>query len=489
MEYEKVSFIRNVGTSVKNGKVWLFFEPPVLEAGGFKPGDRIEMKIVAEKRALVFRKSPGGDHVVSRRKRNGRERPLMDRCNEEITGIIRLRKRIDVLVSDGILVVREEQSFEFCLVEKPMLQGSELKRLRLASFPSGAGIASKALCSTGLFEEIFGGDIMPEAVETHRLNFADGTTYFGDLRRLHPGYLDPVDAVWLSPSCVEFSLLKGYGSAGGDQEGMGPIYANLVLASGAQLIMIEEVVQYFRSRSFAHLKGLLQHVFPYWKGPTVLDAYDFGSPAGRTRGYVVAARFPLDDFQWPQPRIPEHRRPTIEQVIGKDWESRAEWRPIEGTVMEGLLRKSSDKNNFRADSNRTLVKPSDTRMAALVASYSRIQVTSSYLWHPDHPELWRPFLSAEAARILDVPADFEFPEHIPETKRMVMLGNSVDCRKVRAIGIEAAYALMRNRLTASAGDSVAVKGKSPAPEREIKREWLTEDASGQISLSFESLSA
>ncbi|MGU3473115.1 DNA cytosine methyltransferase [Paenibacillus sp. D51F] len=85
-------------------------------------------------------------------------------------------------------------------------------------------------------------------------------------------------------------------------------------------------------------------------------------------------------------------------------------------------------------------------MAALVASYSKEEVTSSYLSYPDHTNLWRPFTSEEISRILDIPDDFFFPEDIAETKRTYMLGNSVDCRVVKAIGIEAAFHLMMDRL-------------------------------------------
>lgn len=489
---DNVSFIRNVGTGAKKGKTWIFLESLILEAAGLLPGDRIEMTILQDKRALVFKKSDIGEHVVSRRKRAGwtKERPLMDRCNEEITGVIRPRKGIDILVSDGILIVREENTFEFCVFDRPTLQGSNLKKLRLLSLPAGAGVASKALESTGFFEPVFGGDILPEAIETYKANFADGASYWGDLRRLNPIYIDPVDAAWLSPACTKFSLLAGSGgdSAGGYLEGMGIIYANLVLASRAKVVMIEEVLPYFSSRSYHHLKTMLSTEYPYWSERITgsgLDAFDFGSPAGRRRGFVVASLTPLDNFKWPEPQIPDHRRPTIEQVIGKEWEERALWREINETVMEGLLNKASTSNNFRADKNPTLVKPKDVRMAALVASYSKVQVTSSYLWHPDHPNLWRPFTSGEIARILDIPDDFFFPEDIAETRRTYMLGNSVDCRVVKAIGIEAAFHLMMDRLVDRDFSFSLRNDGQPAPAP-VKRaeDWLSTDRNGQYSFNI-----
>lgn len=482
---DNVSFIRNVGTSVKNGKTWIFLESLVLEAANLTVGDKIQMTILEEKRALVFTKSEAGDHVVSRRKRGGKERPLMDRCNEEITRIIRQRKRIDVLVSDGILIVREEHTFEFCVFDRPSLQGSDLKKLRLLSLPSGAGVATKALEATGFFEPVFGGDILPEAIETYKANFADGAAYWGDLRRLNPSYIEPVDVAWLSPACTKFSLLAGSGgdSAGGYLEGMGMIYANLVLASQAKAAIIEEVVPFFNSRSYHQLKAMLQTEFPYWTERTTgsgLDAYDFGSPAGRRRGYAVASRTPLDHFAWPEPKVLDHRRPTIEQIIGKEWEDRAPWREIRGTVMEGLLNKSGN-NNFRSDKNYTLVKPTDKRMGALVASYSKVQVTSSYLSHPDHPNLWRPFTSEEMSRILDIPSDFFFPEDVAETRRTYMLGNSVDCRPVTAIGIEVAFHLMMNRLSDRREPIPARNNRHVPVYVKHSEEWLTADRKGQYS--------
>lgn len=68
------------------------------------------------------------------------------------------------LVSDGIVIVREEHTFEFCVFDRPALLGSDLKKLRLLSLPSGAGVATKALEATGFFEPVFGGDILSEAI-------------------------------------------------------------------------------------------------------------------------------------------------------------------------------------------------------------------------------------------------------------------------------------------------------------------------------------
>jgi site-specific DNA-cytosine methylase len=184
-------------------------------------------------------------------------------------------------------------------------------------------------------------------------------------------------------------------------------------------------------------------MFPYWSLKQI-DSYDMGSVAGRKRGYAVAFQN-VKDFQFPSiPNIPEHKRLTVGQVIGKDWEE-GDWRPIQGTTMEHLLSKSGN-NNFSAEKNRTLVGLNDKRISCIIANYSKINVTSSHLRHPDNPNLWRLFRSDELSKFLDVPEWFSFPDFISENQRTRLLGQSVAGNVVKAIGIEVAYSLMKQNI-------------------------------------------
>lgn len=339
--------------------------------------------------------------------------------------------------------------------EKPLLQGGELKKLRLYSAPCGAGLATASLVSSGFYDPVGAVDYSDVAIDSYIHNFGtSGMTYFGDLTRKHPDYVPKADVCWLSPSCTDYSALGR--KANGTTEGHGPHYARMVLASGARVLLIEQVCAYYKSPSYAHLKGLLSHFFPYWH-ETTMNAHDYGSVASRTRGYVMASMDPLD-FKWPEaPAIPQHRRKTVGEVIGKDWE-KDEWRKIEGTVMEGLLKKDGN-NNFTAGKNPTLVGLEDTRIAAIVASYKKFQVTSSYLKHPEG-ELWRPFSSKELGSFLSVPDFYEFPEFLSESNKTKMLGQSVDCGIVKAIGIELAYSLFQKRYREHQKESTAFSSAS-----------------------------
>jgi len=448
----KVKLIRNIRTSEKNGNTWIFLEPTVLEAAGFEVGDGVRLTIVKD--ALVFMKTDDKTHIISKRKRPGwmRERPLMDKTNREISKVIRARERIDILVSDGMLVIRHAKSFDLAYIRTPMLMGDDLKQIRTLSVPGGAGIGMACLVDTGFFSPVGSLDIWAEAIDVYRNNFQNSLALFTDIRHIHPSYIPECDLVFLSPECVEFSML---GTRKEDvSTALSPHYARIVYASGADYVLVEQVVPYYKSRAFEQLDSLLKIKFPYSTGPVVLDAYDYGSVAGRRRGYCVYSTRPLDGFKMPSPpKIPEHRRPTLKQVLRNFDIEKGDWKPIEGTVMEGLLKKSGN-NNFRAETNHTLVTLENTRISAFVSSYRKVQVTSSYLTHPENPKLWRMFEPDEIARIMGVPDWFEWDDEITsDALKTKLLGQSVDGNVVRAIGVELATYIMKNwlkdRLTSS----------------------------------------
>ncbi|MFB8378112.1 DNA cytosine methyltransferase [Paenibacillus taichungensis] len=464
-----VKVIRNIMTGYHRSNTRIWIEPTALEAAGLKVGDSITQTVTRD--AVILRASvEDTGHTVSKRKRPSwsEPRPLYETCNKEVTMVLLPRERIDILVSDGMIVIRKERSFDLFHIETPRLQGGDLKKLRLFSGPCGGGIGTAAAVDTGLYEAVGGMDIWPEAMDAYLNNFGAGTAFLGDLTRIHPDYIPAADVCLLSPSCLDFTSLGVMGM--GISEGHGPHYGRIVHATGAAAVVIEQVPAYFKSSSYAHLKKMLQPFYPEVK-ETIIDAYDIGSVAGRTRGYAVFFQEETD-FEWPGlPKLPLHRRKTVGQVIGKDWED-GEWRSIDGTVMHGLLNKTGN-NNFKADKNHTLVDLESKRISAIVANYRRYQVTSSYLRHPDDAERWRPFRSDELAAFLNVPEFYTFPEWMTEGVKTKLLGQSVDCDVVRSIMIEAAVALMGSRYQSLSGK---VTRTEPADIRE-------ED--GQAAFSFD----
>lgn len=465
-----IKLIRHVMTGLhrQNTRIWI--ESVTLEAAGFQVGQYIKQIITKDAIVLKASVAPTG-HTVSKRKRSSwaYERPLFEACNKDITLVIQPRERVDMLISDGMIVIRKERSFDLFVMGAPRLLGENLKKLRLYSGPSGAGIATAAAADTGLYEPVGGVDIWPEAISSYMHNFKSGCVYLGDLKRKHNDYVPAADVCWLSPACFEYSSLGA--KASGVTEGHSPHYARICMATGAQAIIIEQVTPYFKSSSYAQLKQLLQPFFPIVHEKQI-DAYTIGSVASRNRGYAVMFR-ELTDFKWPvMPRIPEHRRKTVKQVIGTKW-TEGEWRPVSGTVMEGLLNKKGN-HNFKSEKNHTLVTLDSSRISAIVANYRKYQVTSSYLIHPDR-EVWRPFRSDELAAFLNIPELFQFPEWLGEGDRTKLIGQSVDCDVARAIQIEVATALM------------GLRYRTMAKQAPIYREPIELDMTeinGQISFLF-----
>lgn len=377
-----IKMVRNLMTTESKGLTRLYFEPGVLEAGGFNPGDSVEFRV--EQDIVVLLKSDSGDSIISKRQRNGWSdpRPYFDRKNHELSRVLKARKRIDVIVREGKIEVRMSQSFSLWEIGPKSLQGSELKRLRCFSIPSGAGIAKAALLDTGLFECVGGIDYWNAAADTFRLNFGNsGITLWSDIRYIHSDFIPQADVAWLSCECDEFSPLGQ--SHAGIVSGLAPHYARLVMACGARAVIIEQVPQFYRTRSYRMLRQLLQsagfnHFYEH-----VIDAHSFGSVPSRVRGYAVAFK-DKTDFSWPsEPKIPERFRSTVGKVIGSDWENRGSFQSIDGSYMSQILDKDGATNNFTAKHNHTLVTLDSTRMAAILQSYSRTNATSSYLLHPD----------------------------------------------------------------------------------------------------------
>lgn len=467
-----IKMVRNLKTTERNGQTRLYFEPSVLEESGFSVGESV--RIVIEQNSIILVRTEdqeNSDGVISRRLRPGWEkaRPYFDRSNAEISSVLRARERIDIIIREGHITVRHEQSFDLTMNEDTM-RGDELQKIRLLSLPSGMGMATAALTSTSLYEAVGAVDIWPLALDVYRYNFRNGVTLMSDIKHLHPRYIPQVDVVMLSPECDEFSPLGT--RRANVVNGLAPHYARLIWASNCEAVFIEQVSPYFKSRAYHQLRSLLMASGFKRFYETQICAHDFGSVAGRKRGYAVAFRTDTD-FTWPiPPRIPDRFRKTVGQVIGKGWEDQGKWQTIENSPMEKLLSKSSADNNFNSEHNYTLVDLDSKRISAIISAYRRTQVTSSYLCHPDGKH-WRPFTSDELGYgFLHLPEWFEWPDggYVSETKKVELIGQGVDCNVIASIGTELAVSLMGKKVRAK--------------QRTIAEPSVIQNRSGQLELVF-----
>ncbi|WP_449010271.1 DNA cytosine methyltransferase [Paenibacillus taichungensis] len=466
-----IKMVRNLKTTERDGQTRLYFEPSVLEEAGFDVGELVNISIQQDSVVLVRASDEeNSSGVISRRLRQGwdKARPYFDRSNAEISAVLRARERIDIIIRDGHITVRHERTFDLTFSEE-RFQGEGLQKLRLLSLPSGMGMATAALVNTSLYEAVGAVDMWPIALDVYRSNFRRGISLMSDIKHLHPDYIPQADAVMLSPECDEFSPL-------GTQKanvatGLAPHYARLIWASNCQAVLIEQVAPYFKSRAYQQLRSLLMASGFSRFYETQICAHEFGSVAGRKRGYAVAFRGDFN-FVWPTaPRIPDRFRKTVGQVLGDGWEERGKWHTIKNSPMEKLLAKSGENNNFSADHNYTLVDLESKRISAVISAYRRTQVTSSYLRHPDGKH-WRHFTSNELGfGFLNLPDWFEWPDggYVSETRKVELIGQGVDCNVIAAIGTEMA---------------VSVIGERVRSKKTVNEPAVLQNRSGQLELVF-----
>ncbi|GAA0854092.1 DNA cytosine methyltransferase [Paenibacillus glucanolyticus] len=449
MENDEIKMVRNLRTSEKDGHTRLIFEPSVLEEAGFSISDRVNIRIEKTSIVVVRTEDEDADGVISRRMRAGwtQPRPFFDRANRNISKVLRARKRIDIVIKDGeIVVTQEQETFDVCFVsEDTYLRGHSLSKIRLFSLPSGAGMATSALVhGTGLYESVGGVDVSQQAIDTFRYNFTSGVTIWGDIKFISPVWINAADVCWISPDCTEYSLIGSRNI--GTTSGLTPHYARLVWATGCQALIIEQVPSYYQTRSYHQLRSLLKAAgFVHWY-ETSLNSFDFGSVSSRPRGFAVATKEETD-FMWPEiPQIPDRFRTTVGQVLGNEWESGGQWHKIQGSPIEKILQKNNITNNFK--STHTLVDLESTRINAILSSYRRTNVTSSYLRHPDG-EHFRYFSSEELLRFMNIPSEFIFPECITETQRTQLVGQGVCGLLAQAISTNLAVAIMSKQVSAT----------------------------------------
>ncbi|MBT2765786.1 hypothetical protein [Paenibacillus sp. ISL-20] len=100
-----VKLVRNMITGYhrENTRIWI--EPTSLEATDFTVGQGVKQTITRD--AIILTRSDSMERTISKRKRPSwaHPRPLYEACSKEVTAVIHARERIDLLISDGMIVI------------------------------------------------------------------------------------------------------------------------------------------------------------------------------------------------------------------------------------------------------------------------------------------------------------------------------------------------------------------------------------------------
>lgn len=440
----KLSKVYSVSKKAERPRIWL--QHLVCEAAGLIPGeklfihvDEINEEITLQNHSFEDEESLYTVHVASRKNRiSGKERPLVDTAGDKYS-FLDIKQKIEINVfkkgRKSKIVIRPLQ---YSLLENSTMPTPKDKRIRLLSIGAGCGIGTSAMVDTNYFSAIQEIEIEDDSVEVLLKNFPNSHIFAGDLRDVQN--VAEVDVALVTLPCNEFSSL-GF-QQGNIMDDLVIATSKIIKSSRASVLFFENVPAFYKSQAWHSLKQLLLDDYPYWSEKN-LEAWDFGSLATRNRTYCCAfsdeRRFA--EFEFPKPQ--KMRRKKLKDFLDSS-KVQHEWKSID-KWMESFNSREAWKDRKL---DLTFVTDDAERIQCIPKRYTGHSSSSSYLLSLDKKS-WRFLTISEIRRILGVPEWFELSEHTQKIRRYEMLGQSVDCRVIKAISNRIAYTFMKIKDTVS----------------------------------------
>lgn len=171
--------------------------------------------------------------------------------------------------------------------------------MRLRTFGTlfaGVGGSCLGMSRAGLMQ-LYASDWNKKALDIHKANIKPECWYHHEnVINLDFDNLPKVDILWASPTCCNFSAAKH----GRSEESTDIMFSSCIVdaAKHSQVVIVENVVGYSNSTSYAMLCNMLSAIGYGYKQARILNAIHFGNPAQRNRLYLVFSRrrMPYLDF-------------------------------------------------------------------------------------------------------------------------------------------------------------------------------------------------
>ncbi len=196
-----------------------------------------------------------------------------------------------------------------------------MKKFRLIDAFCGAGGFTQGFVDTKKFEVVFANDWDDAAIETYRANFdKKGThSYNGNIVEFLKNKSDEIpkaDVVIGGPPCQGFSLLNK-DRIGDPRRNLWKPYLEIVKLSGADVFIMENVIQLLRSYELGDLKAQAKELGFIYFDSRKLCAADYGVPQERYRAVVIASKIGPVEFPVQTHIPPEHCIRSASARIGK----------------------------------------------------------------------------------------------------------------------------------------------------------------------------
>ncbi len=424
--------------SNKARKPRLFLQHIVCEAAGLNPGENLYISINEYDEKIVIQNYPSeAAHTIKVASRvskiSGERRPLIDTAGDKYATIIDVKQKIEISVfkkgNKSQIVI---EPLKYNLFENETLPAVKDERIRLLSIAAGAGIGTAAFVDTNYYSAIQEVELEEDSAEVLLHNFPNSYVFNGNMADCHQVYKSDIAMVTLP--CNEHSNLGDL--SGNVVNDLILATAKIIKTSQAEALFFENVPNFYKSESWNLLKDLLSEDYPFWVQKD-LDAWDFGSIANRKRTYVCSFKSEdqFNEFRFPAPQ--KMKRKKLKDFLEPAGVTH-EWKSVDDWMTSFNSRTAWAERSL----DLTFVSKEAERIACLPKRYTSHSASSSYVLSEDKKS-WRFLTIEEIKKILAVPKWFQLTKHLQKIRTYELLGQSIDCRVVKAIANRLAFSFMK----------------------------------------------
>lgn len=437
-------WIKKVGEA--RGRPRIFFDGLQAVRAGFAPGEKFNVDVDGAR--VVITKADDGSRVVSARRKNDEDLPVIDLNSAELKAVFEGMDAIRVVVGQGrvylLPIASEARKVERMGRLKKRLAAGE--PLAAGSLAHGGGVLASAI-HTGLHDAgircdlVFANeireDLMVHAMEANDV-WSDRTA------ALAVPMQELAQDEWLMSQLPKLDLLEmglpcsGASLAGHTKKGLGKmedhaevghlVYSALAILSKTNpaVVLFENVERYADTASAQILRHQLRDM-GYITHEAVLDGADFGCLEKRERWCMVAVtkgiEFSFENLA-PALRVVRTLSVALDPSIGLD---DPRWREV-AYLKAKRVRNESTGDGFKMQ----FITPESVSVPTLRKGYFKGGSTDARLVHPTESNLSRLLTAAEHARVKGVPA--ELVDGLSETTAHELLGQGIVYEPFRAAG-------------------------------------------------------
>lgn len=437
-------WIKKVGAA--RGRPRIFFDGLQAVRAGFAPGEKYHVDVDGAK--VVLTKADDGSRVVSARRKNDEELPVIDLNSPDLLAVFEGMDAIRVVVGEGkvflLPLASEARKVERLGRLKMKLATGE--PLAAGSLAHGGGVLAHAI-HTGLkdagincelsFANEIREDLMVHAMEVNDVWSDRTAALVVPMQELAQdewlmSHLPKLDLLEMGLPCSGASL-AGHTKKGlskmEDHEQIGHlVYSALAILAKTNpaVVLFENVERYADTASSQILRFQLRDM-GYITHEAVLDGADFGCLEKRQRWCMVAVtkgiEFSFDDLA---PRLTVVR--TLGEILDPNiTDDDPSWRAVQ-YLKDKEARNAASGDRFKMQ----FVDAKSTSVPTLRKGYAKGGSSDPRLRHPTDPTLSRLLTPAEHSRLKDVPE--VIIEGFCATTAHQLLGQGIAYEPFRATG-------------------------------------------------------